>query len=99
MMPESGTLHHIEEVVIGLGHRQHVNEELHGVDFTHFQRKFRVDGGAFVVSHVFGPERFYVFACVLFFSVLLGIFGLLKFVRLVLDVPDATPAPHSPEKG
>lgn len=35
MMPESGTLHHIEEVVIGLGHRQLVNEEFHCVDFTH----------------------------------------------------------------
>ena len=43
MMPESGTLHHIEEVVIGLGHRQFVNEEFHCVDFTHRMDDFAQD--------------------------------------------------------
>ena len=51
--------------------------------------------GAMQTSPVLNIQMHYVFACVLFFSVLLGIFGLIKLVRLVLDLPDAKPALHS----
>ena len=43
MMPESGTLHHVEEVVVSLGHRQLVNEEFHCIDLTHRMDDFTQD--------------------------------------------------------
>lgn len=55
--------------------------------------------GAMQTSPVLGIQMQYVFASVLFFSVLLGIFGLIKFIKLLLDVPAAEPTHHTPAKG
>ena len=56
----------------------------HGVDLAHFQRKVRVDGGAFVVGDVLGAQRFDVLAVV---------FGFLQ-VLAVDDVHRAGRAEH-----
>ena len=39
----------------------------HRVDLAHFQRQVRIDGGAFVLGRVFGPERLHVLAGILGF--------------------------------
>ncbi len=33
--PKLRTLHHVEEFIVGLGHRQLVDQELHRIDLTH----------------------------------------------------------------
>ena len=55
--------------------------------------------GAMQTSPVLHVQMQYVFACVLFFSVLLGVFGLIKLTRLVFNVAAAEPAGHAPTKG
>lgn len=55
--------------------------------------------GAMQTSPVLGIQMQYVFACVLFFSVLLGVFGLIKFIKILLNAPAAESAAHSPTKG
>lgn len=55
--------------------------------------------GAMQTSPVLQVEMQYVFACVLFFSVLLGVFGLIKFIKILLNVPATEPTAHSPTKG
>lgn len=54
--------------------------------------------GTMQTSPVLQIQMQYVFACVLFFSVLLGVFGLIKFLKILLDVPAAKPTAHSPTK-
>ena len=50
-------------------------------------------------SPVLQVQMQYIFGCVMFFSVLLGVFGLIKFINILLNVPVAEPAAHSPTKG
>ena len=55
--------------------------------------------GSMQTSPVLHIQMQYVFASVFFFSVLLGIFGLIKFIKILLNVPAAEPTAHSPTKG
>lgn len=55
--------------------------------------------GTMQTSPVLQVQMQYVFGCVMFFSVLLGVFGLIKFINILLNVPVAGPATHSPTKG
>ncbi len=54
--------------------------------------------GTMQTSPVLQVQMQYVFGCVLFFSVLLGVFGLIKFINILLNVPVAEPTAHSPTK-
>ena len=56
--------------------------------------------GSMQTSPVLQVQMQYVFGCVLFFSVLLGVFGLIKLINIMLTVPATEPAAHhSPTKG
>ena len=55
--------------------------------------------GTMQTSPVLHVQMQYVFACVLFFSVLLGVFGLIKFIRLVFNAAVAEPSGHASIKG
>lgn len=55
--------------------------------------------GSMQTSPVLQVQMQYVFGCVLFFSVLLGVFGFIKFINILLNAPVAEPTAHSPTKG
>ena len=42
-MPDLRTFHHVEEVVVGVGHRQDINEEFHRINLTHRMDDFAQD--------------------------------------------------------
>jgi len=54
--------------------------------------------GAIQTSPILEIRMHYVFASTLFFTVLLGIFGLVKFLEVLLGVPETELPPHAPSK-
>ncbi len=54
--------------------------------------------GAMQTSPALELQMQYVFASMLFFAVLLGVFGLVKFLEVLLGVPETELTPHTPGK-
>jgi len=54
--------------------------------------------GAMQTSPSLELQMQYVFASMLFFAVLLGVFGLVKFLEILLGVPETELTPHDPLK-
>ena len=54
--------------------------------------------GAMQTSPALELQMQYVFASMLFFAVLLGVFGLVKFLEILLGVPETELTPHDPLK-
>lgn len=54
--------------------------------------------GAMQTSPSLELQMQYVFASMLFFAVLLGVFGLVKFLEILLGIPETELTPHDPVK-
>jgi TRAP-type C4-dicarboxylate transport system permease small subunit len=54
--------------------------------------------GAMQTSPALELQMQYVFASMLLFSVLLGVFGLVKFIEVLLGIPETELTPHTPAK-
>ena len=50
--------------------------------------------GSWQTSPILGIQMHYVFASMLIFSVLLGVFGIVKFIRILKHVPLSQPTSH-----